>query len=130
LLGEIEIGNTAAAIMLTHNYTDSAWFQQAAKVLRTMCFARRRIYFFNPQGDEMRPTQGQVFWYYGPEAAMTKRFVTEFGDIGLIATIDPALAVPPKQGDLWHWLARREPYEDLRLAGGFKTAAEEEEEET
>jgi phage N-6-adenine-methyltransferase len=40
-------GRVTAAIMLTHNYTDTAWFQEAASVADAICFTRGRVRFID-----------------------------------------------------------------------------------
>jgi hypothetical protein len=36
--------------MLTHNYTDTTWFHQAAGACTANCFTRGRIKFYNAEG--------------------------------------------------------------------------------
>src|SRR5215204_2535296 len=55
----------SAAIMLTHNYTDTAWFHEAAGVADAICFTRGRVKFYEPGGAIAAPTQGQAFFYFG-----------------------------------------------------------------
>lgn len=70
-----------AAIMLTHNYTDTAWFHRLAEVADAICFTRGRIKFYEPDGGVAAPTQGQAFFYFG---AFVQSFVEEFHNIGFI----------------------------------------------
>ena len=82
LVGEIEAERVEAAILLTHNYTDTAWFHQAAQAADAICFTRGRIRFFDPNGNLASPTQGQAFFYYGFEV---ERFCERFEDYGFFA---------------------------------------------
>lgn len=81
---EYEAGRVSAAITLTHNYTDTRWFQDAACAASAICFPRGRIRFVSPTGEEASPTQGQAFCYFGDDVAA---FVREFGSVGLVAVI-------------------------------------------
>jgi phage N-6-adenine-methyltransferase len=86
LLAERKAGHVTAAIMLTHSYTDNAWFQAALKVTDAICFKRRRVKFYELEGDEANPTQGQTFFYFGSEA---DKFVRTFGRIGSASRWQP-----------------------------------------
>jgi len=70
-----------AAIVLTHNYTDTAWFQQLAGHASAICFTRGRVRFVSPSGELAAPTQGQAFFYFGGHAG---RFAEVFGDTGIV----------------------------------------------
>jgi phage N-6-adenine-methyltransferase len=61
LVAEHANGNVGQAIMLTHNYTDTAWFHEA-QAGALLCFTRGRISFVGASGP---PTQGQCFFYFG-----------------------------------------------------------------
>jgi hypothetical protein len=65
LCDEVKAGNVPAAILLTHNYTDTAWFNEASEIASAVCFTRGRIKFVDPDGKEAAPTQGQAFFYFG-----------------------------------------------------------------
>lgn len=74
-----EIGNkhVKAAIVLTHNYTDTEWFHQAAAIATAICFTRGRVRFVDDLGNPCAPTQGQAFFYHGPNVdAFAKAFNT------------------------------------------------------
>jgi len=81
LLGELRAERVHAAIMLTHNYTDTNWFQDAAASARAICFTRGRIRFCSPNGEIAAPTQGQAFFYFGNHPS---RFVEAFSARGII----------------------------------------------
>jgi phage N-6-adenine-methyltransferase len=70
LVEEVNAGWVSEAIMLTHNYTDTAWFHTAESVAELICFTRGRIAFVSQNGTLAAPTQGQAFFYFGerPEA--------------------------------------------------------------
>ena len=81
LVGEVRAGRVAAAILLTHNYTDTAWFHEAAGAANAICFTRGRIKFYEPDGTVAAPTQGQAFSYFGGDVA---RFAEAFADVGFV----------------------------------------------
>ncbi len=78
---ELWAGHVTAAVMLTHNYTDTAWFHEAMTVADAVCFTRGRVKFYDAGGNVAAPTQGQAFFYYGENAAA---FATRFRDIGFV----------------------------------------------
>jgi phage N-6-adenine-methyltransferase len=82
LLEELAAEHTTTAILLTHNYTDTAWFQSAFKEARAICFPRGRIRFEGPKGEIAAPTQGQAFFYFGSDI---NKFTHHFDKIGSIA---------------------------------------------
>jgi phage N-6-adenine-methyltransferase len=77
-------GRVTAAIMLTHNYTDTAWFQRAAACANAICFTRGRVKFYEPDGAIAAPTQGQAFFYFGGDG---ERFADLFSEIGFVANV-------------------------------------------
>ena len=81
MVAERYSGRVTDAIMLTHNYTDTAWFHEGADTADAICFTRGRIRFVDPDGDVCAPTQGQAFFYYGDHAA---DFIRRFREIGLV----------------------------------------------
>jgi ParB family transcriptional regulator, chromosome partitioning protein len=81
LVSERRAGNVTAAIMLTHNYTSSAWFKEAFSVADALCFTDERVKFLTPEGDPAAPTQGQAFFYFGDNVVLFKR---EFSAIGFV----------------------------------------------
>lgn len=84
MVAEWQSGRVAAAIVLTHNYTDTAWFQTLARAAAAICFTRGRVRFVSPAGELAAPTQGQAFFYFGPE---TDIFADVFGQIGFVAEV-------------------------------------------
>jgi ParB family chromosome partitioning protein len=81
LLAEFAAGHVSAAIMLTHNYTDTAWFQGAAERVNAICFTRGRVRFVGPEDEVAAPTQGQAFFYFGKKIAT---FAQKFGPLGFV----------------------------------------------
>jgi phage N-6-adenine-methyltransferase len=82
LLAELSADRVEAAILLTHNYTDTAWWHKAAERASAVCFVRGRIQFVAPDGNTPPgPTQGQCFFYYGDDI---KAFKAKFTEIGLV----------------------------------------------
>jgi phage N-6-adenine-methyltransferase len=80
MVAEFRAGRIEAAIMLTHNYTDTEWFHELAGCAHAICFTRGRVKFYC--GDEVAaPTQGQAFFYFGREVAV---FAETFGAIGVV----------------------------------------------
>lgn len=81
MVAERRAERVTAAIMLTHNYTDTAWFHQAVSVADAICFMRGRVKFTDASGAVAAPTQGQAFFYFGSDVAA---FGTRFSKIGFI----------------------------------------------
>jgi hypothetical protein len=84
LVAEFRARHTQAAIMLTNNSTDTEWFIEAAVACAAICFTQGRVRFLTRNGEELFPTQGQAFFYFGddPEA-----FSSVFCGIGTIMTV-------------------------------------------
>jgi ParB family chromosome partitioning protein len=82
LVTEYGEGRLTAAIMLTHNYTDTDWFYQATDVAEAICFTKGRAKVIEPDGDTCAlPTCGQCFLYYGNDAI---GFARQFSKLGTI----------------------------------------------
>lgn len=81
MVEEVKAGRVTAAITLTHNYTDTEWFQTLAANTQAICFPNRRIKFIHASGDTGSPTQGQAFFYFGQDR---QKFITVFSKIGFI----------------------------------------------
>lgn len=84
MIAEIAACRVKTAIMLTHNYTDTAWFQKLAVAASAICFTRGRIRFESPTGDLASPTQGQAFFFFG---ANPGQFFEVFRPFGFIARV-------------------------------------------
>lgn len=83
LIAEWNSKRVCEAIILTHNYTDTAWFHLLASHATLICFTRGRIRFESRDGDVGSPTQGQAFFYFGNNK---HAFVEAFSSIGLVFT--------------------------------------------
>ena len=81
LCGEFQSGNVSAAVLLTNNNTDTAWWQLAANLAAGVCFTAGRINFYKEDGTTTQPTNGQSFFYFG-EALLG--FNAAFSKFGLI----------------------------------------------
>ena len=86
LVEEVRAERTTAAVLLTHNYTDTAWFHLAAGACAAICFTRGRIAFLDPNGAAAAPTQGQAFIYFGDNPASFSRRFSEIGFVMSPAT--------------------------------------------
>lgn len=84
MAAEWKLGNVTGAIVLTHNYTDTAWFQGLARAAQAICFTRGRVRFVSPEGTLASPTQGQAFFYFGHDVA---RFREVFSDVGFVVEV-------------------------------------------
>lgn len=81
LLAELQDGNVTRAILLTHAYTSSGWFQDAAHVASAISLPAERVKFIDPKGVKASPTQGQTFFYFGNEPL---KFADTFSQFGLV----------------------------------------------
>lgn len=73
--------NIIQAIILTHNYTDTAWFHLAESVALNLCFTKGRVKFEKADGTIAAPTQGSCFFYFGKDGAVFKEVFSQFGFI-------------------------------------------------
>src|SRR5262249_26087808 len=82
MVEERAAGNVTAAIMLTHNYTDTTWSHEASEIADAACFTRGRIGFADPEGMPCgNLAQGQTFFYFGEDK---ESFAAKFIEIGTI----------------------------------------------
>lgn len=84
LVTEYQAGNVTEAIALTHNYTDTKWFQLAAHASSAICFTRGRIAFLSPTDEKAAPTQGQAFFYFGDNI---DAFYQQFSAVGFVVEV-------------------------------------------
>ena len=80
LKAAFQSGDVSAAIMVTHNNTDTGWFHSLAEVTGAICFPAKRIRFYRGE-DVAAPVNGQMFIYLGDGAA---RFTEVFSSIGFV----------------------------------------------
>jgi hypothetical protein len=86
-LHEYEKGNVESDILLTHNCTETSWFQICAAGAKRVCFPKGRLKFHNPSRTiKSTPGVGQTLLYYGRDP---DRFDKIFGDIGLVTGAVP-----------------------------------------
>ncbi|MGF6986509.1 phage N-6-adenine-methyltransferase [Paraburkholderia atlantica] len=78
---EVNAGNVAQMITLTHNYTDTSWWHALAGRADAICFTRGRIGFLGSDGEVAAPTQGQTFCYIGRDVTS---FTEQFSAFGLV----------------------------------------------
>ncbi len=50
MVAEFRSGRVKAAVMLTHNFTDTKWFHELLATANAICFTRGRIGFVNADG--------------------------------------------------------------------------------
>jgi phage N-6-adenine-methyltransferase len=79
MAAEIEATRVTAAIVLTNSNTDTEWFHKIGPLTQALCFTNGRIAFTDPDGDPCKPTQGQVFFYYGPDVETFDTVFSAFG---------------------------------------------------
>lgn len=85
LCEEYESGRIKEAILLTHNYSDTSWYQEAGLHAVGICEVAGRIKFYNQKGDIAAPTQGQHFFYFGKN---WDKFKDVFNETGLLAKFE------------------------------------------
>jgi len=81
LVSQIESDSIRECILLTHNYTDTAWFHLAESKAALICFTKGRIKFEDTQGNLASPTQGSAFFYFGDNEKKFREVFQEFGFI-------------------------------------------------
>jgi DNA N-6-adenine-methyltransferase (Dam) len=81
LLAEISIGNVHQAILLTHNHSDTRWFQDVLGKASRVCLTAGRLGYYGPNGEVAAPVQGQAFHYFGENV---ERFEAVFSAIGTV----------------------------------------------
>jgi len=81
LLHEYRARRVSAAILLSNNSTDAAWFHQAMTAAEAVCFTRGRIAFCKWTGEVGAPPQGQALFYFGRDRS---RFIQTFARQGIV----------------------------------------------
>jgi phage N-6-adenine-methyltransferase len=84
LAEEYETGNVAAAITLTNNATETAWFHVLAGAGSAVAFPRGRVKFWHPRKESV-PLQGQAVVYLGPDVEAFRREFEQFGFTAVMA---------------------------------------------
>lgn len=80
LIEEYQSGRTKEAVLVSHNVTETQWFQRLAKSSAAICFPAYRIKFYRGK-DVAAPVNGQAFFYLGKHK---DRFVSEFSKLGIV----------------------------------------------
>jgi phage N-6-adenine-methyltransferase len=104
LVREVKNGNVKAAIMLTHNNTDTQWFQKAASACTAICFNRGRILFEQSDGRVGGARRGQAFFYFGTDVAAFRKVFSELGVIvtpwvSIAAIANETMSFTDRHGD-------------------------------
>lgn len=81
LVAGVLSGAVTEAILLTSNYTDTAWFHHAESACPAICFSRGRIRFEHETSAIAAPVNGNSFFYYGENVA---RFREIFSAVGFV----------------------------------------------
>jgi hypothetical protein len=79
LLAEYECKNITEAILLVNATTERKWFQALWQF--PICFTNHRINFYNAEGEQKQPTQGNAFIYLGPHKLTFAATFEQFGTI-------------------------------------------------
>lgn len=84
MVSEWQAQRVTAAIVLTHNYTDTSWFHNLANSASALCFTKGRIRFVSSSGELASPTQGQTFFYFGRNV---EAFSSVFRSVGIVTEV-------------------------------------------
>ena len=87
LVREFSAKRVTEAILLTHNFTDTAWFHETASAAAAICFTKGRIKFYNAAGLGVASTQGSAFTYFGNRWA---DFAAHFMSVGFVVRVQCA----------------------------------------
>jgi len=87
LVDEVQHKHITAAIMVTHAFTDTAWWHKAAYAATAIAFTSGRIKFEQENGPDRRsgPQEGQSFFYFGKDVT---KFRTVFERFGIVLVPD------------------------------------------
>jgi phage N-6-adenine-methyltransferase len=85
LCASYESGAVKEAILVSHNNTDTQWFQMLAQACSAMCFPAKRIRFYRGE-DVAAPVNGQTFFYLGPNR---EKFSVIYGGLGVVVARMP-----------------------------------------
>jgi len=81
---ELDAGRIKAAVVLTHNCTETRWFAQLAGRSTAICFPSKRLGFYDINGEKAAPVNGQAFFLFG---ANDHEFAQEFGPEGIVVKV-------------------------------------------
>jgi len=82
LIASYRSGSVTDAILVSHNNTETTWFQSLGEVSSAICFPNTRIKFYRDE-EIASPVNGQVFFYLGEKRS---EFACVFGSIGLVVS--------------------------------------------
>jgi phage N-6-adenine-methyltransferase len=80
LIEEHKAGRTAEAILVSHNNTETDWFQSLSVASTAVCFPDTRIKFYRGE-NVAAPVNGQVFFYLGNNPPA---FIDQFRPLGIV----------------------------------------------
>jgi phage N-6-adenine-methyltransferase len=82
LAESVRAGSVSAAITITNNATETAWFATLVGVATAVCFPRGRVRFWQPNvTHETGPLQGQAVIYVGPNTGQFAAAFRPFGEV-------------------------------------------------
>jgi ParB family chromosome partitioning protein len=82
LIDEFASGRVIAALALTHNFSETEWWQEAVNAASAVCFLSRRVQFYAPSGRIAKTAQGQHIFYFGEDVETFQReFEPAFGTV-------------------------------------------------
>ena len=73
LVAEVTDKRVTSAILLANSHSDTGWFHEADSACSAVCFT------YGPDGTKAAPTQGQVFFYYGPNIIRFRHVLASIG---------------------------------------------------
>lgn len=82
LISEYGVGNVSQAILVSHNVTETNWFQKLGRVSSAICFPSTRIKFYRGESVSS-PVNGQAFFYVGDGR---QKFFDVFSPVGLVVS--------------------------------------------
>lgn len=92
LIEEYQAGRCTEAIILTHNSTDTKWFNRLFENAAAICFTAGRVKFVSPKGEFAAPAMGQAFTYFGPKPEVFADVFSEVGNVVIPANDNAATA--------------------------------------
>jgi phage N-6-adenine-methyltransferase len=81
IIEECQSGRCTEAIILTHNSTDTKWFNRLFENADAICWTTGRVRFVSPKGEFASPAMGQTFTYFGLNPEMFAEVFSEIGNV-------------------------------------------------
>ena len=117
-INEYTAGRMSAGIVLTHNNSDTAWYDQLLAHADALCVVRGRIRFLGPDGRECgSPPQGQSIFYIGPDPAT---FAQHFAEVGRILPLRAVWGRAERTAFGDAWMARTESNGHADMGNGAR----------